>query len=497
MDFIRNFPFFTIIISLLSSVICSVLSHKAARRFSLFSGLTVLALSICTLIYTIDKGESFIYIMGHFTAPWGNEIRIGILEAIFAVLFTTVLLLSVRGGLRHLYEDLCSEKINLYYVMINLIQAALLALVYTNDIFTGYVFIEICTLASAGLLMIRETGRTTIAAVRYMIFNLLGSGLFLMGIIIMYDITGHLLMENMREAIIEIANNGQYMLPLTISIALILIGLGIKSGLFPFFFWMPDTYGCATVASSSIISGIISKGYIFLLLKIIYRVIGFDVISKTNILELLFIFGLLGMILGSVCAIKENNILKMVAFSSAAQIGYIYMGIGLGTQAGIVAAVFHIFAHAITKPMLFIASSGLTDASNGKKQFSALQGSFYRNRIAGFAFIIGSLSMVGVPIFAGFISKMLFAFAGFGLTNKTLPTLITLAISTILNSIYFLRTAIRIVNTQDVSTEPFITFKNQKSYAFLLLIFISLNILIGLHPQPIIDLIENGLSMFA
>ncbi len=496
MEFIKNFPFFTIIISLISSVVCSIISHKAARRFSLFSSLSVLSLSVLTLIYSIQKGESFIYIMGHFSAPWGNEIRIGVLEALFAVLFTAILLLSVRGGLRHLYEDLCSEKINLYYVMVNLIQAALLALVYTNDIFTGYVFIEICTLASAGLLMIRETGRTTIAAVRYMIFNLLGSGLFLMGIIILYDITGHLLMENIREAILEIVDNGQYMIPLTISVALILIGLGIKSGLFPFFFWMPDTYGCATVASSSIISGIISKGYIFLLLKIIYRVFGFDIISKTNILELLFVFGLLGMIIGSICAIKENNILKMVAFSSAAQIGYIYMGIGLGTQTGIVAAVFHIIAHAITKPMLFISSSGLIDASDGNKQFSALQGSFYRNRIAGLSFIIGSVSMVGVPVFAGFISKMLFAFAGFGLTNKTIPTLIALAISTILNSIYFLRTSIRIVNTQDVSTDVKIRLKDQKSYTLIIIIFVLLNVFVGLHPQPIIDLIETGLAMF-
>lgn len=496
MEFIKNFPFFTIIISLISSVVCSIISHKAARRFSLFSSLSVLSLSVLTLIYSIQKGESFIYIMGHFSAPWGNEIRIGVLEALFAVLFTAILLLSVRGGLRHLYEDLCSEKINLYYVMVNLIQAALLALVYTNDIFTGYVFIEICTLASAGLLMIRETGRTTIAAVRYMIFNLLGSGLFLMGIIILYDITGHLLMENIREAILEIVDNGQYMVPLTISVALILIGLGIKSGLFPFFFWMPDTYGCATVASSSIISGIISKGYIFLLLKIIYRVFGFDIISKTNILELLFVFGLLGMIIGSICAIKENNILKMVAFSSAAQIGYIYMGIGLGTQTGIVAAVFHIIAHAITKPMLFISSSGLIDASDGNKQFSALQGSFYRNRIAGLSFIIGSVSMVGVPVFAGFISKMLFAFAGFGLTNKTIPTLIALAISTILNSIYFLRTSIRIVNTQDVSTDVKIRLKDQKSYTLIIIIFVLLNVFVGLHPQPIIDLIETGLAMF-
>ena len=188
--------------------------------------------------------------------------------------FNIVLMLSITGGYHEIDRDIDDSKMNLYFVMMSLINASLSALVYTNDIFTGYVFIEICTIASTGILMIREIGRTTLAAVRYMIFSLLGSGLFLIGVILLYDITGHLLMVNIGEAVAQLWANGGYHTPLLVVIALICAGLAIKSGLYPFHFWMPDTYGCATPASAGVLSGIISKGYIFLLIKIICRCFG-------------------------------------------------------------------------------------------------------------------------------------------------------------------------------------------------------------------------------
>ena len=117
------------------------------------------------------------------------------------------------------------------------------------------------------------------------------------------------------------------------------IGLCIKSALFPFHAWLPDAYGYSTVSSAAILSSLVSKGYIFLLIKIIYRVIGFDIFNSTRIIDVLFVFGLMGMIFGSLSAIKENDIRRMIAFSSVAQIGYIYMGFGMGTQAGMVASI--------------------------------------------------------------------------------------------------------------------------------------------------------------
>ena len=246
MDFVRNFPLFTIIFSLFSSVLCMALGGRQAKRYTVWYERLLIALVGAVLWYVCKTGEPFTYVMGEFPAPWGNEIRAGILEAGLALVFLIILHCSVLAGWRFLLIDVEHSKINLYFTLINLLTAALMALVWTNDIFTGYVFLEILTLASCGILIVREIGRTTLAAIRYMVLNLLGSGLFLLGVVLLYSLTGHLLMVPMREAIAEIVTAEGGATTVTFSLAILTIGLGIKSGLFPFHFWMPDTYGTAT-----------------------------------------------------------------------------------------------------------------------------------------------------------------------------------------------------------------------------------------------------------
>lgn len=498
MEFFWNFPAFSILLSLLCAVITYVLKEKPAKILNGFLLIVCMTFSCCTLYYTWTTQESFIYTMGHFTAPWGNEIRAGILEPLIALVFDAVLLLCVLGGQKHLKIDIEPTKINLYYVMIALLNAALMALIYTNDIFTAYVFIEICTLSSCALLMIRQIGRTTIAATRYMVFSLLGSGLFLIGIILLYDVTGHLLMEDIYDQIQILWASGEYRIPLIIVIALIVVGIAIKSGLFPFHFWMPDTYGYSTPTSAGILSGVVSKAYIFLLIKIIYRVIGTEVFYDSGIQNVLFIFGICGMLFGSFSAIRENDINRMIAFSSAAQIGYIYMGIGLDPVNGMTASVFHIMMHAITKSSLFLSASGLIDVSGGSRKFADLQGSAHRNRVAGVAFTVGAMSMVGLPGFMGFISKLLFASAAVDANNsKMFIALITLAISTLLNTYYFLRTVIRIYTTPEKDKDKGYKRESRRYslYAFVSVCSIALNICIGMQSQPIVTLIRKGLEL--
>ena len=208
--------------------------------------------------------------------------------------------------------------------------------------------------------------------------------------------------------------------------------------------------------------------------------------------------------MGSVNAIQEKDIRRMVAFSSVAQIGYIYMGFGLGTSAGIVASIFHILSHASTKSLLFIAGVGLTDASNDSKKFVDLTGSGYRNMVAGIAFSLGACSMVGIPLFSGFISKVLFAQAAVSNSlTKMLPTLICLAISTVLNAIYFMKTVILIytpiqkVPSKEGEPEPKkVESRNHPVYNVVLLCMIILNMILGCCSQPIVTWIETGLEMF-
>lgn len=497
LQFVQNFPCFSILLCMFAGIISSVLKGKAAKRVNMaVLGLNI-AMSAAVLMFTVETGESYVYVMGRFPAPWGNELRVGVLEAGMALFFCIIMLFSLLGGKHKLLQEVAEGKQNLYYVLTDLLLSSLLALIYTNDLFTAYVFVEINTISACGLIMIRQNGRTIEAAVRYMIMSLLGSGLFLVGICMLYDLTGHLLMSNIKGQIAVIMAEGSYQIPVLVTIAIISVGLAIKSALFPFHAWLPDAYGYSTVSSAAILSSLVSKGYIFLLFKIIYRVIGFEVFHDSKIINVLFVCGLMGMVFGSLSAIKENDIRRMIAFSSVAQIGYIYMGIGLGTQVGMVAAVFHVLSHAATKSLLFIAAIGLTDVSGGSRKFIELTGAGYRNKFAGAAFMVGSLSMVGVPMFSGFISKLLFAQSAVQNQGKMLPTLIVLGISTILNAIYFMKTVIRIYTPVEDTRYPAVSWRDGKIYAATLVCFIVLNVILGVCSQPIVDLIQMGLNMFA
>ncbi len=504
MELVRNVPFFCIMLSMFSGILSSVLPGKAARRLNAAMVTAVTILSAWLLQYLLASGiDSYTYMMGHFPAPWGNELRVCVLEAGMALFFSIIMLLSLLGGRKKLFDEVEVSKHNIYYILCNLLLSSLLALVYTNDLFTAYVFVEINTIAACGLIMIRQNGRCIEAAVRYMIMSLLGSGLLLLGICMIYDLTGHLLMENIQQQVGAIMAAGTYRVPMMITIGIITVGLAIKSALFPFHSWVPDAYGYSTVSSGAILSSLVSKGYIFLLFKIFYRVIGAEHIAGSHILNLLFLFGLCGMIFGSVSAIWEKDIRRMIAFSSVAQIGYIYMGLGLGTEAGLLAAVFHILAHGATKSLLFISAIGLTDVSGGSRSFFEITGAAYRHKMAGVGFLVASLSMVGIPMFSGFVSKLLFAEAAVLVPNgKLFPTLIVLAISTVLNAIYFLKTAVRIytpANKEEIKQKGYfsVKFPEQKQYCITILLFILVNLILGVASQPIISLIAEGLLHFS
>ena len=496
MSWIENCVPMSIILCLMGGIISSAIRGEAARKLTIVLISAVAAMNALVLAYTVWLGHEFVYVMGRFPAPWGNELRAGSLEGLMALFFSVIMLLSVIGGIRGQNDDIKISRMNLYFIMINLMMSSLMALVYTNDLFTAYVFVEINTMAACALIMIRDNGHTIVAATKYMIMSLLGSGLLLIGISMLYTITGQLLMPNIKEAVTALEQSGEYAIPLTVIIGLLSIALAIKSALYPFHSWLPEAYGFSTASSAAILSSLVSKGYIFLLIKIFYRVIGMQVMVGHKITNILFIFGIIGMIMGSVTAIRQTDVRHLIAYSSIAQIGYIYMGIGLGSTAGMVAAIFHIMSHGATKSMLFIAQRGLVEVSNGSKNFSDLKGSGLRNTLAGAAFAVGAFSMVGIPLLAGFTSKVYFAEAAITAVNtKMWIAMITLAISTILNAVYFIRATISVYTPRNMNyVDP--EYRPSRVTAFALVCFIALNFFLGVLSYPIAHTIELGLKVF-
>ncbi len=456
--FYENFPFFCIFLTMLCGIITTLIHDgKKARYVTIISLFLCAAMNATVFIMTAVKGVNFTYTMGAFPAPWGNELRSGPIEALLATVFCLVINFSLMGGKKDLELDVLPEKKNMYYIMMDLLAASLFALCYTNDMFTGYVFIEINTIAACSIVMAKDCGQTIVATIRYLIMSLVGSGVYLLGISILYSITGHLLMPNLFTAVNDIIFDPQLRYPLAVVAGMICIGLTVKSALFPFHTWLPTAHGSATSSSSAVLSGAVLKGYIILLIKIMCRVFTPRDISYLGAGYILFILGAAAMIYGSIWAVRETHAKRMIAYSSVAQIGYIYLGLGLCTTAGIAAAVFQIIAHAFTKPLLFVSAGGLIDASGHQKKLYYLRGAGWRCPSAGIGFTVGGLSMVGLPLLAGFVTKLVLGQAALaeGIPQwQMITALAAIGISSLLNAWYYLPAILQIWKTEDEPLGP-------------------------------------------
>ena len=500
--FVENFPFFSIFLAILAAIVTATIrSGRAAYWVTIGVCAVSAALNACVLEYTYLGDLSFTYTMGRFLAPYGNAINCGPLQAMLTTSFSLVMAASLAGGRRDLFQDVLPEKQRLYFVMVDMLQASLLALTYTNDVFTGYVFIEISTIAACALVMAKDNGPNLIATIRYLFMSLVGSGLFLIGLTVLNSITGYLLMPSLAEAVEGLRLSGSYPIPLTVAVGLIVAGLGVKSAMFPFHLWLPDAHGGATTASSAILSGLVLKGYIVLLLVMILRVFSMDLMVELGVTDVILAFGLLGMIFGSLAAMRENHIKRMLAYSSVAQVGYIFMGVGLGSMEGLIASFFHILVHACCKPLLFLCAGRLSAVSGHHKSLKNLRGSAFRDVVAGLGFTVGALSMIGIPLFGGFVSKLYFAQAAVP-SGMTAMTLLTIALSTVLNALYYVPALLAIWVKPPAEDEAAIladvhpgdTARDRSFMAAAIVLILGIFVL-GIFYHPITDLIEAGVRL--
>lgn len=502
MPFYYNFPFFMILVPMVAAIAMPLIRNRSiAKTLSIAIQVFLAVISLGLLLSLLGADDaSFTYAMGHFPAPFGNELRAGTLEAMMSLCFSLVMLFSLLGGDTDATKDIREEKAHLYYLMLLLITTSLMVLVYTNDMFTAYVFIEINTVAACAIVMSKERKKTIWATVKYLFMSALGSGLFLMSLTILYGLTGHLLMEPIYDAVQVLAANpnDQYYLPLVMTLGLFLIAVAVKCALFPFHTWLPDAHGAATTTSSAVLSGLVLKGYIILLIKLIYRVYGFEVVRGLGILQVMFALGMCAMVFGSIAAFMQKDIKRMIAFSSVAQIGYIFLGIGLGTPSGFAVASYHIIAHAFTKSMLFIASGSLINAS-GTQTIADMQGVARRDKIAATAFVVGAASMIGVPLFAGFGSKFFFAEAAMNGEYGTWITLVVLVFSTFLNALYYIPVLSAIFSRKKEVAgqlpEKKIAFSKRPLETFSMISLVAFNLLLGTTFGPLLETIREGFTM--
>jgi len=486
---IKSFPLLVVLILFVTSFIMPIIKkNNVVKAISIMSMGLCFLFSASVLIYVIEKGK-FFYKVGHFNAPIGIEFYIGNVEIIMGVLFTFISLMVIWYSIYSIDKEIKESRIPLYYMLINILIGSLLGVVYTNDLFNSFVFVEVATLASCGIIVIKDKKENIKATLKYLITSCLGSGLVLMGIAFLYSITGHLNISYIHEVLIN--NYKDYPNLILISLGLFTVGLGVKSSMFPLHTWLPDAHSSAPTSSSAILSSLVLKAFVLLLIKILYRAFGIEIISNFLILSIILILGSMGMIMGSVFAIFQKNIKRMIAYSSVAQMGYIFLGIGLGTEFGVAIAIFHIIAHAVTKSALFLTVGAMIEKT-GHKELEHLKGIGKEMPVTLSLFLIGALSMIGIPILPGFISKWYLALASIRV-DKLLLLGVILA-SSLLNAVYYLPIVINgFFGEENLKGKVYKSKRKPVKEILPVIVLVMVMVYTGIVSGRIIDLIQLGI----
>lgn len=462
--------------------------NRIIKTISLITMGTNFVLSLIVFKYIQNNGM-YLYSVGHFDSPIGIEFYIGNIEAIMGILFTFVPLMVIWYSVYTIDKEIKETRIPLYYALINILIGSLLGIVYTNDIFNGYVFIEVGTLAACGIIVVKDKKESIKATLKYFIMSCLGSGLVLMGIAFLYTMTGQLNISFIHRELMKVYTN--YNNAILVSLGLFTMGFGVKSAMFPLHTWLPDAHSSAPTSSSALLSGLVLKAYVYLLIKVLYRVYGIELINNFPILSIILVLGSLGMIIGSLFAISQKHIKRVIAYSSVAQMGYIFLGIGLGSELGVAIAVFHIIGHAITKSAMFLCAGAMIE-STGHKELDALKGVGKEMPLTLALFTMGALSMVGIPIMPGFISKWYLALAS--IRGDKMVFVAVVLISSLLNALYYLPIVINgFFGEENLKDKEYNSkskpFKEMLPVVALIIVMIYTGIISG----DLINLIQQGI----
>ncbi len=423
-------PIASILLALAGAVVTSVMGKvRHAYWTSIWTNVGVGLLSLLATLYTLQYDTGIGYAISGRSLLWA-----GPLQTSMAVTFAAVMSASLAGGRRDLFRDIPPHSF--YFTATEMLLAALLVLLYANDAFVGYVFLDVATIAACVLIIAKGSGPNFIGGIRYLFMSMLGSGLFLLGLSFLNGLAGTLLIPGLEEPILRLHQTQVYYVPLAVTVGLLIAGLGIKSAMFPFYLWLPDAHGGTTTSSSAIMSGLVIKGGVVMLITLMFKGFSLELLVDLGVADVLLLVGALGMLSGAIAAMRQRHVKRMLAFSTAGQMGYIFMGLGLGTTAGMVASCFHILVHACCKPLLFICAGRLSDISGHHRSMQNLRGSAYRDIVAGIGFTVGTLSMIGIPMFGGFVSKLYFSSAAVS-TNRTTLTLLTIALTTVFNALAY------------------------------------------------------------
>ena len=397
----QHLPILQVIVPLLAAPLCLLIK---ARRFawgvSLAATWASFLIAALLLNQTLEQGI-ITYQLGGWSAPLGIEYRVDTVNAFVLLIVTAISSAVLLFARRSVSMEILSTRVSLFYTAYLLCLAGLLGITITGDTFNLFVFMEISALSSYTLIALSEQRRALTAAYQYLFMGTIGATFILIGVGLLYMMTGTLNMHDLSQRLPAVSVTRT----VETAFAFLTVGISIKIALVPLHLWLPNAYAYAPSVVSALIAATATKVAIYVLLRFLFTVFGVGFAFTNMPLSLIFIsLALAAMFAGSVAAIFQDNIKRLLAYSSIAQIGYMILGIGFATATGLTAAILHLFNHALMKGALFLAL-GCVYYRFGMTNMEQMRGIGQRMPWTMAAFVAGSLSLIGVPLTVGFISK--------------------------------------------------------------------------------------------
>lgn len=432
-NLVQHLPALQIAVPLLAATICVIVRRaRWAWTVAIVVAWSAFAGAIVILRRVLLTG-TISYAQGGWRPPWGIELRIDLLNALVLLIVTMICAVVLVASPRSIAKEIPEERHYLFYATFLLCMTGLAGMTVTGDAFNIFVFLEISSLSSYALVSQGATRRARTSSMQYLVMGTIGGTFLLLGIGMIYMVTGTLNIVDMAAQLAAVGPNRTVLAAL----ACITVGTSIKLALFPLHIWLPNAYTYAPAIVTAFLAATATKVAFYVMTRFVFSVFGVQLaFGHLHLASVLMPLAIVAMFAGSLVAIYQTDIKRMLAYSSVAQIGYMVLGLSLANLSGLTGGIVHLFNHSLMKSGLFLVMAAVL-LRTGSTRLEAMQGLGRRMPWTMAAFVAGGLSLVGVPLTVGFVSKWYLIKASF--EAGLWPVAVLILISSLLALVYIWR----------------------------------------------------------
>jgi len=412
-----HLPALQVVLPLISAPLAVLLRRNGLAFLVVTAAAWAAFATAIALWLRVDASGTISYAIGNWAPPWGIEYRVDRLNSFVLVLVSGMAAVVLPYCRASIEREIPHELHYLFYAMFGLCLTGLLGISITGDAFNVFVFLEISSLSTYVLIALGRDRRALTAAYQYLIMGSIGATFIVIGIGFLYLMTGTLNLADMALRLGAIESSR----PVLAALAFLTVGITLKAALFPLHQWLPNAYTYAPSSVTAFVASTATKVSVYVLIRFYFTVFGSSFVFKNLPLpEIMLMLSLFAMFAANFIAIFQSNLKRLFAYSSVGQIGYITLGLSLGSVNGLAASIMHLFNHGIAKGGIFLLIGGIVAKLTTRQgippapTLDRLAGLSKQMPLTCLGIVLGGLSLIGVPGTAGFVSKWHLILAAMG-----------------------------------------------------------------------------------